>query len=196
MDIEPYRSIMNLLEICRSFIPDFNGLTHAHFLYALSDKKSMKLYKQKEMKEYFSNIFVPSIAYSVIDDLLHNSNTSEEQKKKLIEMAKKTRKQHIKVKTLENFYKTNKSSLNIYELKKECIKRPQRLNEKINFLINIGWIKPAGKPKHRRYFSTIEFQVFLKKAIINYNLGKLELKDLDKVENLVFELVGKKKQHQ
>jgi len=60
IQMQPYTSIMGTLELCKIFHPNYNGLTHAHFLYFLLDKKNLNLYmkpeKQEEMKKYFKQI--------------------------------------------------------------------------------------------------------------------------------------------
>jgi len=89
MEKEPYSSIMSLLMICSNLIPDFDGLTHSHFLYALSDKKGMKQYKMEEMKEYFLKIYVPSLEVQ-------------------LGIKNPKRKRHISLKSLEDFYIGNR----------------------------------------------------------------------------------------
>jgi len=158
MDQEPYSSIMNLLEICRQFHPEYKGLTHAHFLYALIDKKKldtfMSIENQKEMKKYFDKLYFPS--------LLDRN------------------KPHPKLKSLDNcYFNKNRSSLFQWLLIKGVIKRPQRLNEKLNTLINIGWVDSKGEPKYKRYYSSDKYQRFINTVVINWVINKLNDEKLE-----------------
>jgi len=159
MDLEPYGSLMSLLEICKQYIPNYEGLTHAHFLYVLLKPEFlncyMKDYKQEEMKEYFEKLYVPNF---------FNKN-----------------KKHRRFKSLEDFYKSDRFSLSVWQLEKGCIKRPQRLNEKLNVLIKIGWIKAKGEKKHRVYYSTDQFIRFIKKSIINWHIERFSSDQLNKL---------------
>ena len=153
MDKEPYASIMNLLEICREFHPKYDGLTHAHFLYALTDNPMKNGEKKDELKKYFEQLETP----------------------------------HKKIKSLYHLY-DKKQSLLIWQLDKGCIKWPQRLNEKLNSLIALGWIDPKGKPKYRRYYSSKKFQRFVNKTLINWKLDKFDDKTLKETVEIVFSI--------
>jgi len=150
---EPYASIMNLLEICRQFHPEYDGLTHAHFLYALMDKPKMTSEKKEELRNYFKKLFFPPLS---------NKNIK-----------------HPKLKSLDNcYYNENSPSLFQWQLNKGVVKNPQRLNEKLNTLINMGWIDPKGKPRYKKYYSSDKYQRFINIFVINYLINKLSGKEL------------------
>ena len=69
MDLEPYGSIMSLLEICRNHHPKYNGLTHAHFLYALMEKPKINKLKKEEIRKYFEQLKIPRKRSGLVNNL-------------------------------------------------------------------------------------------------------------------------------
>ena len=135
---EPYRSILNLLRLCSYLNHERIGLQHGHFLYALKTKKlKMNIETEKEMEQFFNQFQFKSEAGKGFESLYGGKKNLPGVK---IELPG--------------------------ELKRECIKHPQRLNDALTLLINKKWVETKGKPRYRKYYLSKKFWTDLEKRSI------------------------------
>jgi hypothetical protein len=135
---EPYRSILNLLRHCSYLNHERIGLQHGHFLYALKTKKlKMNIETEKEMKQFFNQFHFKSKAENGFESLYGGTKNLHGVEIKLSG-----------------------------ELKRECIKHPQRLNDALVLLIKKKWVETEGKPRYRRYYLSRKYWTDLEKRSI------------------------------
>jgi len=139
---DEYRSIMNLLRYCHSYIKDDKGkecwLSHAQIFYALRKNEEKN---NKEMKEFFYetdfSAFNPGIKSF---EVLYGGQILPSGRKTLPEVIR-------------------------------CIKYPQQLNEKLKTLKERGWIEVKGKPKYRQYRISLKYYTDGEKKPFEYYLN-------------------------